>query len=82
MISSADTQAPLVMVHLNVALLPAARPVTVVVGEDAVVMDTVPLTIDQLPVPVVGLFAAIVNDPLLHCAISVSYTHLTLPTKA
>ena len=65
--SSDDTvQLPLLMVHLNVAELPAAKPVTVVVGEDGVVIVTVPLTNDQDPVPAVGVLAAMVNNPLLH----------------
>jgi hypothetical protein len=63
-------QLPLLMVHRRVAELPAARPVTVVVLEVCVVMLAVPLISDQSPVPTEGLFAAMVNEPLLHCAIS------------
>ena len=57
---------PLEIVHRSVALLPAARPVTVVVADDGVVTDTAPLTTLQLPVPVVAAEAAIVKVPLLH----------------
>src|SRR6185503_19634522 len=65
---------PFEIVHLNVALLPAARPVTVEVAEDGVVIDTAPLTMLQLPVPVVAALAAIVKVLLLHCVISVPAT--------
>jgi hypothetical protein len=61
---------PLEIVHLSVALLPAASPVTVVVFEVGVVMDTAPLTMLQLPVPVVAAVAAIVKVLLLHWVIS------------
>ena len=65
---------PLDIVHLSVALLPAARPVTVVVADDGVVTDTAPLTMLQLPVPVVAAVAPIVKLPLLHCVMSVPAT--------
>ena len=54
------------MVHLTVAVVPATTPVTVVVGEDAVVMVAVPATNVQTPVPTDGALWVIVNDPLLH----------------
>ncbi len=63
-------QLPLLIVHLSVAELPAAKPVTVVVREDAVVIVAEPLINDQAPVPTVGLLAAMVNVLVLHCAIS------------
>jgi len=59
-------QAPLLMVHLKVTLAPTVSPVIVVVGLLAVVMVAVPLTILQLPVPVVGVLAAIVALVTLH----------------
>ena len=68
--SKDDVHVPLVIVQRNVALVPAVTPVTVVVAEDAVVIVAVPDIKLQDPVPVVGVFAAIVNVPLLHCVIS------------
>jgi hypothetical protein len=65
---------PLEIVHLSVALLPAASPVTVVVFEVGVVMDTAPLIMLQLPVPVVAAVAAIVKVLLLHWVMSVPAT--------
>ena len=65
---------PLDIVHLNVALLPAASPVTVVVFEVGVVIDTAPLTTLQLPVPIVADVAAIVKVLLLHWVMSVPAT--------
>ena len=61
-----EAHTPLEMVHLKVALDPAASPVTVVVGEDGVVMVAVPVTSDQLPVPTAGLLAAMVKVEVLH----------------
>lgn len=56
------------MVHLRTALEPAASPVTFVEGDagDAIVAD--PETRVQFPVPVDGVLAAIINEPLLHWA--------------
>jgi hypothetical protein len=65
-----DVQFPLLIVHRNVAVEPAAKPVTVVVGEDGVVIVTVPLIIVHTPVPTVGVLPAIVKKPLLHWAMS------------
>jgi hypothetical protein len=59
-------QTPLEIVHRNVTLVPAATPVTVVDGEVGEVIDALPLTIDQAPVPTVGLLAAMVNEAVLH----------------
>jgi hypothetical protein len=59
-------QTPLAIVHRKVTLLPAATPVTVVEGEEGVVMDADPLTIDQEPVPMEGVLAAIVKVEVLH----------------
>ena len=59
-------QTPLLIVHLKVTLLPAATPVTVVVLRAALVMDAVPLIMDQAPVPTVGLLAAMVKVEVLH----------------
>ena len=61
-------QAPFVTFHFRVAEVPAGTPVIVVVGEEGVVMVAVPLTTLHSPVPGLGVFAAIVNVPLLHCA--------------
>ena len=69
--SSNVLQLPLVIVHLNVALLPAAKPVTVLTFEVGVVIVTAPLWILQAPVPVVAAVPAKVKLPLLHCAMSV-----------
>jgi len=56
----------LLMVHLNVALDPTVKPVSVVVGLLAVVIVAVPLTTLQLPVPVVGVLPAMVALVTLH----------------
>ena len=64
--SSVDVQAPLVMVHLKVILVPAVTPVTPEVGEVGVVTVPVPLTLLHAPVPVVGVFPASVNVVVLH----------------
>ena len=64
--SNVDVHTPLDTVHLKVALLPAASPVTVVIGDEGVVMVAVPLTSDQAPVPTAGTVAAIVKVELLH----------------
>ena len=66
--SSKVLQLPLVIVHLNVALLPAAKPVTVLVFEVGVVIVTAPLNTLHNPVPVVAALPANVKLPLLHCA--------------
>jgi len=64
--SSVDgVQTPLVTVHLNVTLLPAATPVIVVVGDKVVVIVADPLTIDQAPVPTTGVLAAMVKVDVL-----------------
>jgi hypothetical protein len=57
---------PLAIVHRKVVLLPAATPVMVEDGEEGVVMDAVPLTIDQEPLPTDGELAAIVKVDVLH----------------
>ena len=59
---------PLEIVHRKVTLVPAVTAVTVVVGEEGSVMLAIPLTMDQAPVPVSGVLAAMVNVELLHCA--------------
>ena len=60
-----EAHTPLEMGHLKVALDPAASPVTVVVGEDGVVMVAVPVTSDQVPVPTAGELADMVNVDVL-----------------
>ena len=64
--SSVEVQAPFVIVHLNVAVVPAVTPVTPEVGEVGVVMVADPLTTLHAPVPVAGLLAASVNVLVLH----------------
>ena len=68
--SSVDVQVPFVIVQRKVADEPAVTPVTVVVAEDAVVIVAVPDTTLHAPVPVTGVFAAIVKVDVLHCVIS------------
>jgi hypothetical protein len=64
--SATAVQLPLLIVHLKIALVPAARPVIVEVGELGEVMVTAPLTMLHVPVPVVAGVAAIVKVLLLH----------------
>ena len=54
--SSADEQAPFVIVHLSVALVPAAKFVTVDVAVPGFVMVAEPEATDHNPVPIVGTF--------------------------
>jgi len=49
-------------------VLPAGTPVTPELGVDGVVIVAVPEITDQVPVPTVGEFAAIVKLPLLQFA--------------
>ena len=66
-ISSVElAHAPLLIVHLNVALDPIVNPVIVVVGELDVVIVAVPLTTVHAPVPVVAVLPAIVEVVTLH----------------
>ena len=63
-------QVPFEIVQRSVTLKPAFNPVTVVVLNVAVVI-VAPFaapTILHRPVPLAGLFAAIVKEPLLHCS--------------
>ena len=64
-ISSVDVQAPFVIVHLSVALVPTGTPVTVEVLDVGVVMVAVPVTTVHKPVPVTGALPASVKFPLL-----------------
>ena len=57
-----DAHTPLLIVHRKVALVPTARPVTVVEEEDGEVIVAEPETRDQLPVPTVGVLAAMVKS--------------------
>jgi hypothetical protein len=61
-----DVQIPFDIVHLNVADVPAAIPVTVEVAEFVVVIVAVPLTTVQRPVPLVGVLPANVKLETLH----------------
>ena len=66
MTSSVETgHTPLEIVHRKVTLVPAVTPVTVVVGEEGAVIVAVPLTILHVPVPVTGVFAAMVKLEVL-----------------
>ena len=64
--SNDDAQAPLLMVHLNVALEPIVKPVKPDVGDDGVVIVAVPATTLQLPVPTAGVLPARVAVVTLH----------------
>ena len=64
--SKLSVQTPLGKVHLKVALVPTGTPVIVLVSEEGVVMEAVPPIRVQVPVPVVGVFPARVNEPLAH----------------
>jgi hypothetical protein len=68
-LSGLGSQGALVIVQVNVAVDPEFN-VTVVVGEDEEAILTSPETTDQLPVPTVAVFAAIVKVVLVHCEIS------------
>jgi hypothetical protein len=61
-------QGLLLIVHLKVALDPAAIPVTPEVGEEGVVIFADPLTTLHVPVPVPGELPARVKFPLLQFA--------------
>ena len=68
--SSKLVHEPLLIVHLNVTLKPALRPVTVVVGELILVM-TAPFAAPwmvQVPVPGAAAFPARVKVDVLHCS--------------
>jgi hypothetical protein len=65
--SSADAvQAPLLIVHLSVALDPTTNAVTPDVADEGVVTVAVPLTTLHAPVPVVGVLPAKVAVVTLH----------------
>ena len=64
--SSKALHVPLVTVHLTVPVVPAASPVTVVVGEPGVVMVALPLIYDHTPVPTDGALCVIVKLDVLH----------------
>ena len=67
-ISSKLTHEPLVIVHLKVTLLPDVSPVTVLAGDEGVVI-VAPFTAPWIlhnPMPVTAAFAAKVKFPVLH----------------
>ena len=59
-------QVALVIVQVNVALVPAAIPVTPELYKVGEVIVAVPLVTVHNPDPTVGLFPAKVNDDVLH----------------
>ena len=63
--SVAGVHTPFDTVHLKVAVVPAAKPVTVVVALVGVVIVAVPETNVHAPVPTEGAVAAIVNVDVL-----------------
>jgi hypothetical protein len=65
--SSEVEQVPLVIVHFNVAELPAVMPVTPEVAELGVVIVAEPLVTVHTPVPEVAVFPARVKELVLHC---------------
>jgi hypothetical protein len=60
-----EHEAPFVTVQCITTELPAATPVTVVVGEAGFVIVAAPVIV-QRPVPVVGAVAAMIKVVLLH----------------
>ncbi|MFN5786086.1 MAG: hypothetical protein ACK457_08940, partial [Flavobacteriia bacterium] len=63
---------PLVIVHLNVAVVPAGTAVTEVPGELGVVMVAVPETTDHRPVPTLGVLPVLLNVPLFQLYLSMA----------
>ena len=66
---NALTHEPFNTVHLNVALVPAAIPVIVVVADVAFVMVAVPANTVHVPLPIAGTVAFITNVLVLHWVI-------------
>ena len=64
--SSKALQVPFVTVHLTVALVPAAIPISVVDGEPGSVIVAIPLINVHTPNPTDGTLCVIVKLPLLH----------------
>jgi hypothetical protein len=64
--SDEDAHAPLLIVHLNVAVVPGTNPVTPDVSEDGVVIVAMPLTTVHTPLPTVAIFPASVAVVVLH----------------
>ena len=69
---------PLPTVHLNVALVPAAMPVIVVVAEVLLVIVAVPAKTVHVPLPTIGAVAFIVNVLVLHCVMLATPASATL----
>ena len=65
--SSETIHGPSVTVQRSVAEVPAGTPVTAVVGEDGVAIETDPATTVQSPLPEDGALPANVKAPLPHC---------------
>ena len=59
---------PLLIVQRKVALVPTGTPVTPLFDAVGAVIDAVPLTTLQLPVPTAGTFPDKVKLPLPHCS--------------
>jgi hypothetical protein len=70
--SSELLQLPLSIVHLNVVFVPAASPVTVLVGEfaDVIAAPLAAPTIVHVPVPTPGVLPVRLKVPLLHWLMS------------
>ena len=64
--SSKAEQVPFVTVHFSLALVPATKPVIVVVGEFGFVIVADPLSNVHKPVPAFGALCVIVNVDVLH----------------
>ena len=64
--SKVVAQVPFPTVHLNVALVPAAIPVIVVVAELAFVIVAVPNATVQVPIPTTGTVAFMMKVLVLH----------------
>jgi hypothetical protein len=64
--SSKLVHVPLLIVQRNVALVPAAKPVTPLTADPGVVTETAPLTTLHNPVPGPGTFPPSVKELVLH----------------
>ena len=65
MVLEVDEQVPAEVILHCKTLFPNDKPETVVVGLLELVKTALPLTTDQLPIPVVGVLAAKVVEPVV-----------------